>query len=82
MLTGRQRTRVRGALESILRAEDALAAVADELAQMGKTDADAALDRAARLLRELVETLGPLAAGSGGGQGDRIQGPHSGRVPR
>lgn len=56
-LNERQRARVRGALEAAMRAEDAVAAVADERARTGPPDADADLDRAAELLRELVMVL-------------------------
>jgi hypothetical protein len=62
-LTERQRTRLRGALDGLLRAEDAIAAVADELARAGDTEADAALDRSAALLRQAIDVLEPLAAG-------------------
>ena len=62
-LSERQRARLRGALESVLRAEDLVATVADELAHGGRTDVDPALDAAAALLRELVAVLEPLTAG-------------------
>lgn len=62
-LTDRQRRRLRGALESVLRAEDAVAAVADELAHSGHTDLDPALDAAADLLKRVVAVLEPLTGG-------------------
>jgi hypothetical protein len=63
-LNERQRARLRSALEGVIRADDAVAAVADELARSGRTDLDAALDRAAALLRELLAVLESLAAGT------------------
>jgi hypothetical protein len=62
-LSERHRTRLRGALEAVLRAEEVVAGVADEVARSGHTDADTALDAAAALLRELVEVLEPLTGG-------------------
>ena len=64
-LNDRQRTRVRGALEAVMRAEDAVAAVADELAHGSQTGADAALDEAAGLLKRVVALLEPLGGGRG-----------------
>jgi hypothetical protein len=64
-LNDRQRARMRGALEAVLRAEDAVNDVADELARQGQTAEDAALDRAAALLQELVPILERLAGGRG-----------------
>jgi hypothetical protein len=62
-LSERQRHRLRAALEAALRAEDAIAAVADELARSGDSSLDAELDTAARLFTELVPVLERLAAG-------------------
>jgi hypothetical protein len=64
-LNDRQRARMRSALEAVLRAEDAVNDVADELARQGQTAEDAALDRAAALLQELVPILERLASGRG-----------------
>jgi hypothetical protein len=64
-LNDRQRARMRSALEAVLRAEDAVNDVADELARQGYTAEDAALDRAAALLQELVPILERLASGRG-----------------
>lgn len=61
-LTERQRARLRTALDDVLRAERALAAVADELAHAGHTAADRDLDAAADLLSRLVVVLGSLSA--------------------
>lgn len=63
MLNERQRSRMRAALEYAMRAEDAVAAVADETAREGTAVDDAALDRAAALLRELIDTVRPLSEG-------------------
>ncbi|MER3420380.1 MAG: hypothetical protein C4290_07580 [Chloroflexota bacterium] len=65
VLNERQRARMRSALEAVLRAEDAVHDVADELARQGYTVEDAALDRAAELLQELVPILERLASGRG-----------------
>lgn len=65
VLNERQRARMRSALEAVLRAEDAVHDVADELARQGYTAEDAALDRAAELLQELVPILERLASGRG-----------------
>jgi hypothetical protein len=62
-LNERQRARMRGALEAVLRAEDAVADVADEAARVGSPNDDLALDAAAGLLRELVPILERLAGG-------------------
>ncbi len=66
-LNDRQRARMRSALEAVLRAEDAVHAVADELARQPQFSPgdDAALDRAAALLQELVPILERLASGRG-----------------
>ena len=63
MLNERQRSRMRAALEYVMRAEDAVATVADEAAREGIAETDAALDRAGALLRELIDTVRPLAEG-------------------
>jgi hypothetical protein len=63
-LTDRQRSRLRGALESVLRAEDIVASVADELAHTGHTEADATLDAASALLKDLIAVLEPLTGGN------------------
>jgi hypothetical protein len=65
-LTDRQQARLRGALEAVFRADDAIAAIADERAHAGETDLDQALDRAAALLKELTVVLEPLAGGRTG----------------
>jgi hypothetical protein len=62
-LTDRQRARMRGALEAILRAEDAVTEVADEHAHAGDPGPNAALDRAASLIKELISVIEPLAGG-------------------
>jgi hypothetical protein len=62
-LTERQQHRLRGALEAAIRVDDAVAGVADELAHAGDSRLDAELDKAARLLRELVPLLEALVAG-------------------
>ena len=62
-LSERHQARLRGALEAAIRAEDAVAAVADELAHAGQTEADVRLDAAAELLRELITVLEPLTGG-------------------
>jgi hypothetical protein len=62
-LTERQRHRLRGALEAAMRADDAVAGVADEMAHAGDNHLDTELDTAARLLKELVPVLEALAAG-------------------
>lgn len=64
-LNERQRARMRSALEAVLRAENAVHDVADELARQGHMAEDAALDRAAALLEELVPILERLAGGRG-----------------
>ncbi len=64
-LTERQRARLRTALDDVLRAERALAGVADELAHAGHTEADRELDAAADLIGRLVAVLEPLAGGRG-----------------
>lgn len=62
-LSERQRNRLRGALEAVLRADDAVSGVADELAHAGDNHLDQELDTATRLLKELVPLLEALAAG-------------------
>jgi hypothetical protein len=65
-LNERQRSRLRGVLETLMRADDTIAAVADELAHAGDTQADAPLDAAGALLKELIGVIEPLAAGQRG----------------
>ena len=62
-LSERHRHRLRGVLETLLRADDTLASVADELAHAGATEADASLDAASALLKELIAVIEPLASG-------------------
>ena len=62
-LTDRQRGRMRSVLETLLRAEETVAAVADERARVGETGDDAALDRTAALLRDLIAVVEPLVSG-------------------
>lgn len=63
MLTERQRARLRGAHDAILRAEDAVAEVADEQAHRGPSEADRLIDDAAAHLREAGAALEALLTG-------------------
>jgi len=63
-LTERQRSRIRDALDHVLKAEQAVAVVADDLAHIGLTEHDPTLDRVATLFGELVAALEPLAGGA------------------
>lgn len=59
-LSARQQQRLRSALEGLLRAEEHVAAVADDLARSGDTSVDVTLDRTADLLRAAIAALAPL----------------------
>ncbi len=56
-LTERERGRLRSALEAVIRAEDAVAEVADGRARTPNPALDAELDAAEALLRELILIL-------------------------
>lgn len=62
-LSERQRGRLRGVLEMLVRADDTVAAIADELAHAGDTQADALLDAASALLKDLTAVIERLVSG-------------------
>ncbi|MFN8557881.1 MAG: hypothetical protein U0531_11250 [Dehalococcoidia bacterium] len=64
-LTERQRARLRGVVDMLLRSEETVERVAGEAAHDGNPETDAVLDQALQQVRQAVAALTPLVGGAG-----------------